>query len=191
MASGKITLVRLDFPRSVERDPKNVHIAPLGGGEATPLTIVWAAPSGNLAMPGTSFFGIMPTGPGLRPGDRAKVTAERSAPISGVIVPASAVVVFAGDSWCYVEKAPGKFERKRVSLATPVAEGYLTSEFASGTKVVVQGASALLSREAEPGSFVDDDDDGDRPRAKKPVIKKEQESEREHRSAPVASSDPD
>ncbi len=200
LSSGKTTLVRVDFPRAVERDPKNVRIAPLGGGEETALTDVWPAPSGSLAMPGTSFFGTMPTGPGLRPGDRAKVTAERSTPTSGVIVPTSAVVVFAGESWCYVEKEPGEFERTRVSLAMPVAEGYLTKSFAPGTKVVVQGASALLSREAEPGSFDDDDDDGgERPRAKKAAPKDpdpdhghdDERSEHEPRATPVASSDPD
>jgi hypothetical protein len=191
LSSGKTTLVRLDFPRAVERDPKNVRITPLGGGEEMALTAVWPAPSGNLAMPGTSFFGIMPTGPGLRPGDRAKITAERSSPVSGVIVPTAAVVVFAGDSWCYVETTPGAFERKKISLATPVADGYLTDDFPAGTKVVIQGASALLSREAEPGSFDDDDDDGDRPRARKPAPKDEQGSEREPPTTPVASSDPD
>ncbi len=100
----------------------------------------------------------MPAGPGLRPGDRAKITAERSAPLVGVVVPASAVVVFAGESWCYVEKQPGQFQRQQVSLSTPVEAGYLTDNFAAGTKVVVHGASVLLSREAEPGSSDDDDD---------------------------------
>jgi hypothetical protein len=189
LSSGKTTLVRLDFPRSLERDPRNVRIAPLGGGEETRLISVWPAPSGTVAMPGTSFFGIMPTGPGLRPGDRAKVTAELSAPAAGVIVPASAVVVFAGDSWCYVEKAPGEYERRRVSLATPVPSGYLTSAFAAGTRVVVQGASALLSREAEPGSFDDDDDRATFSR--KPPPEKVQGAESPDRGAPLASSDHD
>lgn len=192
LSSGKTTLVRIDFPRSVERDPKNVRIAPLGGGAEIAVGEVWPAPSGNLAMPGTSFFGIMPTGPGLRPGDRAKVTAERNTPTTGVIVPAAAVVVHAGNSWCYVETKPGAYERKPVALTTPVENGYLTNDFAAGTKVVVQGASALLSREAEPGSFEDDDDDGDeRPRTKRHVPDDKDGSEAEHSTAPIASSDPD
>ena len=33
LASGKTTIVRLDFPRSVDRDLRNVRITPLGGGE--------------------------------------------------------------------------------------------------------------------------------------------------------------
>jgi hypothetical protein len=171
LASGKTAIVRLDFPRSVERELRNVRITPLGGGDEIAVTTIWQAPSGNLAMPGTSFFGLMPAGPGLRPGDRAKITAERSAPMVGVLVPASAVVVFAGESWCYVEKEPGEFERKRVSLATPVDGGYLTDGLAAGTKVVVHGASALLSREADPGSF--DDDDDAKPRTAKPVSEAE------------------
>jgi hypothetical protein len=185
LASGKTTIVRLDFPRSVDRDLRNIQITPLGGGAEISVTTIWQAPSGNLAMPGTSFFGLMAAGPGLRPGDRAKITAERSAPISGVIVPASAVVVFAGKSWCYVEKSPGEFERKQVSLATPVAGGYLTNDFAAGTKVVVHGASALLSREADPGAS--DDDDDAKPRTKKPVSQKEPTPDHEHR--PIATSD--
>jgi hypothetical protein len=189
LSLGKTTLVRVDFPRSDEREPKNVRITPLGGGEETALTSVWPAPSGNLAMPGTSFFGIMPTGPGLRPGDRAKVNAERSETTAGVIVPASAVVVSAGDSWCYIETEAGKFERKRITLATPVSDGYVTKEFAPGTKVVVEGASALLAREADPAAF--DDDDDDKPRAKKHTPKKDEESEHTESGRPIASSDPD
>jgi len=192
LSSGKTTLVRVDFPRSVERDPKNVRIAPLGGGQEIALTDLWPAPSGNLSMPGTSFFGIMPTGPGLRPGDRAKAAAERSAPTSGVIVPAAAVIVFAGSSWCYVETTPGAFERKAVSLAMPVADGYLATDFTAGTRVVVQGASALLSREAEPGSLDDDDDGDERPRARAPAPKEEQGADRAREpDRPLASSDPD
>lgn len=171
LASGKTTIVRLDFPRSVDRDLRNVRITPLGGGDEITVTTIWQAPSGNLAMPGASFFGLMPAGPGLRPGDRAKITAERSAPLVGVVVPASAVVVFAGESWCYVEKPLGGFERKQVSLSTPVDGGYLTDSLAAGTKVVVRGASALLSREADPGSF--DDDDDAKPRPAKPVSEAE------------------
>lgn len=191
LSSGKTTLVRLDFPRSDERSPKNVRIVALGGGEEMSVTSVWPAPSGNLAMPGTSFFGIMSTGPGLRPGDRAKVNAERSAATAGVIVPSSAVVVFAGDSWCYVEDEPGEYERKRITLTTPVADGYVTKEFAPGTKIVVEGASALLSREADPTSFDDDDDDGgDNPKKQAPAKNKQESEEKDH-DKPLASSDPD
>jgi hypothetical protein len=62
-----------------------------------------------------------------------------------------------------------------VSLSTPVDAGYLTDNLAAGTKVVVRGASALLSREAEPGSS--DDDDDAKPRVAKPAVAAEQPDE--------------
>jgi hypothetical protein len=163
LSSGRTTLVRLDFPRAVDRELSDVRVSPLGGGEATAVTSIWAAPSGTLAMPGTSFYGIMPAGPGLRPGDRARATADGDAQTAGVVVPASAVVVYEGASWCYVETEPDEFERKPVSLAHPVDGGYLVADLKPGTKVVTKGASVLLSREAEPVFDDDDDDGGERP----------------------------
>lgn len=183
LSSGRTTLVRLDFPRSVERELKNVRVQPLGGGAETTVSAIWAAPSGSLAMPGTSFFGLMPAGPGLRPGDRARVTAEGESDNAGVIIPASAIIVYEGGSWCYVEDDPGEYERKQVALSMPVEDGYLVKDFKPGTKVVTKGASILLSREAEPAG--DDDDDGPKPAT---AAKK---TEPKPKATPVASSDPD
>lgn len=180
LSSGRTTLVRFDFPRSVETELTNVSVQPLSGGTGTQVSAIWAAPSGSLAMPGTSFFGLMAAGPGLRPGDRARVTAQGEATSSGVVIPASAVVVYAGASWCYVEAKPGTFERKLVALDEPVTDGYLVKDFAAGTKVVAHGASVLLSREAEPVGGVDDDD------GPAPV-----KSQAKGNETPVASSDPD
>lgn len=188
LSSGQKALVRLDFPRSDERDPKNVGITPLGGGEEVGLSAIWPAPSGSIAMPGTSFFGILQTGPGLRPGDRAKANAERSATTAGVVVPSSAVVVYEGESWCYVEIGDGKFERKRITLATPVRDGYVTKEFTAGTKVVIEGASALLSREADPAAS-DDDDGPPAPQSKILTPPADRETEQDAPGRPVASSD--
>lgn len=184
LSRGTTTLVRLDFPQALDRDLKNVSVVPLGGGEATTVTAIWPAPSGSVAMPGTAFFALMPSGPGLRPGDRAKVTAEASSALKGVVVPASAIVVYEGASWCYVETATGKFERKAVSLSNPVTDGYLVQDLEAGTKVVARGASVLLSREAEP-VFDDDDDDGGAPTAAAKTQDPRQAS------AGIAKSDPD
>lgn len=181
LSSGRTTLVRLDFPRSVERALNSVRVQTLGGGAETTVSSIWAAPSGSLAMPGTSFFGLMPAGPGLRPGDRARVTAESEGSTSGVLIPASAVVVYQSASWCFVETKPEVYERKMVALNNPVGDGYLVADFEPGTKVVIRGASVLLSREAEPAG--DDDDDAPPPGAAK--------SERKAKETPVASSDPD
>jgi hypothetical protein len=121
-------------------------------------------------MPGVSFFGLIPAGPGLRAGDRARVVADNQQQHPGVVIPNAAIVVYASKSWCYVESGPHKYERKLVSLEAPVEDGFLVhSGFAPGDHVVVRGASTLLAREAEPGSLDDDDDDGpSEPKSAKP-----------------------
>jgi len=81
-------------------------------------------------------------------------------------VPTSAVVVYQGASWYFVEQKPDEFERKPITLTHPVADGYLVEDLAAGTKVVTRGASVLLSREAEPVFDDDDGDDGERPAQK-------------------------
>lgn len=165
LSEGTQALVRMDFPDFNGERPQNVRIVPLAGGTEVPVRPLWIASSGNLSMPGVSYFGLIAAGPGLRPGDRARILAENSASTSGIVIPDSAIIVYAGQSWCYVETEPKKYERRVVSLDFPVDNGYLVKTgFEAGSRVVVRGASVLLSREAEPGDYDDDDDDGDRPR---------------------------
>ena len=161
IAEGSRALVRLDFPETAKAVPRNVRVFPLRGGTETTVDTLWPAPSGNLAMPGVSYLGLIKAGAGLRTGDRARVIADSPDSAAGVVIPSAALVVYAGQSWCYVEASPQKYERKLVTLDAPVKGGFLaTSGFDPGMRVVVKGASILLAREAMPGSFDDDDDGG-------------------------------
>lgn len=161
IASGSRAVLRLDFSDMAADVPQNVRVVPLRGGSETKVDTLWAAPSGNLAMPGVSFFGLINAGPGLRAGDRARVIADSPERLTGVVIPSAALVVYGSKSWCYVETEPRKYERKLVSLEAPVDDGFFVkSGFDPGTHVVVKGASVLLAREAAPGSFDDDDDAG-------------------------------
>ena len=159
ISGGARAIVRFDFPDLASGQPRNVRVIPLRGGSETPVGTLWPAPSGNLAMPGVSFFGLIPAGPGLRPGDRARLIAESPDSHPGVVIPSAAIVVFASQSWCYVETGDKTYQRKAVSLDYPVDGGYLVrTGFVPGDRVVVRGASVLLSREAEPGDESDDED---------------------------------
>jgi hypothetical protein len=164
IANGSRAILRIDFPDTTADVPQNVRVVPLRGGAQTTVDTIWAAPTGNLAMPGVSYFGLIDAGPGLRAGDRGRAIADGSGEPKGVVIPSAALVVYERQSWCYVETDPGKYERRLVSLDAPVEDGYLvTKGFDVGTRVVVKGASVLLAREAAPGSFDDDDDDGGAP----------------------------
>lgn len=168
LSAGKTVLARLDFPAPQATEPRNIRVAPLSGGGEVPVNTLWAAPSGSAAMPGISYFGMIEPGPGLRHQDRARAVGNSGVAQTGVVIPEAALVVYGGETWCYVETAPQTFERRKVPLTMPVPAGYLVEAgFDPGTKVVVRGASTLLSREAEPGDDGDGDDDGggaERPR---------------------------
>ncbi len=170
LSAGTRVLVRIDFPDSYSSAPRNIRVAPLSGGAATPVETIWVAPAGNQSMPGVSYFGLIPAGPGLRHGDRARVVADAASERAGLIIPNSAIIVYASEAWCFVETEPQKFERRPVPLDYPVDDGYLvTAGFEAGNKIVVRGASTLLSREVAPDFQGEDDNDGDeKPKHEKP-----------------------
>jgi HlyD family secretion protein len=66
----------------------------------------------------------------------------------GVLVPDRAVVQWDGFAWVYVQRAPGRFERVRLSTDRPTAGGWIGgAPLAAGDTVVVTGAQELLSEE--------------------------------------------
>ena len=108
LSKGEINIVRLDFPNSDAVKPRNVKIAPLSGAPGSAVETFWPAPQGNQAMPGAAFLGLAASGPGLRQGDRARVTAEAGEAKSGVVIPNGGIVITEGRAWCYIEKKAGK-----------------------------------------------------------------------------------
>lgn len=151
LSSGQLNIARLDFPNIDTHEPRNVKVMPLSGTASVAIDTLWPAPQGNLAMPGSSFFALLPAAPGLRQGDRARAVADNGDSATGVVIPSSAIVITEGRAWAFVQKHADKYARRPVSLENPVEGGYLVKlGFAEGDKVVVRGAGHLLAREAEP-----------------------------------------
>ena len=68
--------------------------------------------------------------------------------MTGVNVPADAVVWWQGKAWVYVETSPGAFTRRELSADLPGDDGWFVAQgFAAGDAVVVRGAQLLLSQE--------------------------------------------
>jgi hypothetical protein len=69
-------------------------------------------------------------------------------PKAGVMVPAAAVVRYAGTGWVYAASGDESFTRREIPLNHSVAGGWFVAEgLAPGTQVVTQAAQALLSKE--------------------------------------------
>ena len=68
--------------------------------------------------------------------------------ISGVNIPAAAVVWWQGKAWVYVETSPGQFARRELATDLPLKDGwFVTQGFSVSEVVVIRGAQLLLSQE--------------------------------------------
>lgn len=74
-------------------------------------------------------------------------------PISGVLIPAEAVLRQEGRGFVFVQTAENTFARRPVALDHPLAGGYFSADFSTTDRVVVTGAQTLLSAELSGGGF--------------------------------------
>ncbi len=141
----QVTLPPGDF---VRQPPPTISLEP-GAGPVVPARYVSTAAQTDPRIQGMSFFYVATATPLLLSG--MTVTANLGAgsgPAAGVLVPEAAVVWSQGNPWVYVQTGPTVFVRRRIVTSTPAAGGgYVATDLAAGTPVVVRGAEMLLSEE--------------------------------------------
>jgi hypothetical protein len=156
LATGQLKLVRATFPLGSWKGgpPSHLRIAHLDPeplAESWQLTRLWDAPA-DANVPGRSFFALLEATQ-FSEGERVQVWAPSGAAVSGVLVPAAALVISAGSYWCYVQKQAGGFVRVPVDTSLPAEGGYLvTSGIAAGERIVTKAAGLLLAREINPST---------------------------------------
>ena len=68
-----------------------------------------------------------------------------------MIVPASAVLWWQGQTWVYLEPKSGLFARHAIATDQPDEQGgYFVSSLPAAVPVVIAGADVLLSEETRP-----------------------------------------
>jgi len=166
LASGEAKLVRATFPSGVlvGAAPKSLRLLPVEPGEAnaanSPLlaTPLWDAPQ-DPNLPGRSFFALI-RDPDLAEGSRFQVIPAAPANgVTGVLVPATAVIIASGQYWCYLEKKTGTFARVPIVTDKPLGAGYFINEgvgVADGDPIVTSSAGLLLAREMNATSGPED-----------------------------------
>jgi acyl-CoA synthetase (AMP-forming)/AMP-acid ligase II len=114
-------------------------VHPLGESDAELFGRVFGVEkSGNLSaardsgMAGMNVLAYLAVGPEL----------------SGVVVPADAVVSWQGKAWVYVKKGEGQFARREIPLDMPARDGWFVSKGLSpADSVVTTGAQQILSED--------------------------------------------
>jgi len=106
----------------------------------------WSAPVSGGSI-GLSLYAVV-EGSALAEGTHLVALVNVGKQVTALELPAEAVVVHEGESWCYVQSASGQFQRRKVDTSHPHQQGYaVLAGFTAGEQVVTQGAGLLLSRE--------------------------------------------
>jgi hypothetical protein len=162
LASGATKLARITFPPGAlgTLRPKNLRVSVLDAAPGVPSWTtgeLWDAPQ-DPTLPGRSFFALL-SAPEIPEGARLQALAmSAEGGIAGVLIPASAVVVSDGQSWCYVQKKEGTFARTPIDTSRPLADGYFNSSgVAPGDQVVTSAAGLLLARQLNASTEAPDD----------------------------------
>jgi hypothetical protein len=141
--------------------PKSISLE-IPGGPRTEGSFVSAFPRVDPRIQGRTFLYVAHAQPGLTPGINLLAYLTVGSAMKGLIVPAAAVVWSEGRTWVYQQTAEDRFVRRAMATDIPVEAGFLvTQPFASGDKLVIQGAQALLSEElllhSQAGGETDED----------------------------------
>lgn len=142
-------LVQMTLPADLSLGaPKSISLE-VPGGTRMQADLVSPLPKVDPRIQGRSFLYLGPAHSGLAPGVNLLAHLSTGSPVSGVIVPSSAVVWSEGKAWVYQQTASDRFLRRVVATDTQLEKGFfIASGLTHGDKVVTQGAQALLSEEA-------------------------------------------
>jgi multidrug efflux system membrane fusion protein len=132
--------------------PKTARLA-APSGSAVYARFLSSFPQTNPVIQGLNFLYVIPARPGFAPGLNLAAELPTGPARHGVVLPASAVVWSGGQAWAYKQVAPNRFVRVAVPNNAPTGDGwFVTAGFASGDRVVTQGAEELFSAETQPPS---------------------------------------
>lgn len=110
------------------------------------ISIVSTVPDTDPKFQGQGFFATTPKDPRLLPGMVVPVSIIVGQPVTGVLVPDSAVVLWLGEKWAFFEAGQGDFALRPVDSDIWAGRGWMVvSGLKPGQRAVVQGAQLLLA----------------------------------------------
>lgn len=149
IAGGRAALVRIDAPAgpAASRGTATIDLGAAGRVEAV---ILGPSRTGEPRLQSTGVLALVrgraSTALGL--GVVAPASLAAGAEVAGVIIPRSALIRTDGETFAYVRRDAGSFERRQVGAAASDPRGlFAPMGFHPGEVVVVSGAAKLLTAE--------------------------------------------
>lgn len=151
LQSGQAVVLRVTLPARFGMVPPPARIGiDTPDGHTVAAQKLSASPLADPAVQGSPWLYVAnaPLAANLRTNARVPTSSQT---VSGLLIPARAVVWYGGQTWAYVRTAPDRFTRRFVPSGTEGDKGFIvTSGFHPGDEVVTQGAQLLLSEELKP-----------------------------------------
>lgn len=157
-------LLQITLPPGVQLDdvPPTVSVEVVGKSRRTEARYISPATRTDPRIQGLTFFYAAAGNSGVLPGMNVRAFLANGNPVDGVIVPASAVVWWAGRAWVYRCTGDDTFSRREIPTDMPdeANGGFVVpaSLLAGEGGVVTSGAQMLLSEEFRSQIQVGGDD---------------------------------
>lgn len=131
----------------------------IGNGARAAIAFVSPATRIDPKIQGVSFFYTAPAQSGLLPGRNVLAFLPTGKSVTGVTVPATAIVWWQDRAWLYRRITPSTFTRVEIATDLPAPDGgYIVKDMPSDADVVTRGAQLLLSEEFRAQIQVDEND---------------------------------
>ncbi len=148
----KNILLQITLPAviHISSAPQSILVQTGAGATAT-ANLVSPSPRTDPRIQGMSFFYVAPSQTGFSRGMNVRAYLPVGEKSQGVLIPDSAVLLWQGKAWIYVQRNSEQFVRQEVSTKNPLKDGYFVPKgFRAGDRIVVKGAQLLLSKEFLP-----------------------------------------
>jgi hypothetical protein len=159
----KDILLQITLPAEVEISsaPQSILVQTGSGATAT-ANLVSPSPRTDPRIQGMSFLYVAPSQTGFSSGMNVRAYLPVGKKFQGVLVPETAVLLWQGKAWIYVQRGSEQFDRREVPTKNPVKGGYFVQKgFRAGDKIAVKGAQLLLSKEFLPQTQGKEEEDKD------------------------------
>jgi len=157
-------LLQITLPPGVQLDdvPATASVEVVGKSRRAEVRYISPATRTDPRIQGLTYFYAAAANSGVLPGMNVRAFLADGEPVDGVVIPASAVVWWAGRAWVYCRDDGHNFSRRAIPTDMPAEEpgGFVVPAklFADGREIVTAGAQMLLSEEFRSQIQVGGDD---------------------------------
>lgn len=157
-------LLQITLPPGVQLDdvPATASVEVVGKSRRADVRYISPATRTDARIQGLTYFYAAPANSGVLPGMNVRAFLANGKPVDGVIVPATAIVWWAGRAWVYRRTGDDTFTRLEIPVDMPAEQdgGFVVPArlLADNDDVVITGAQMLLSEEFRSQIQIEGDD---------------------------------